>query len=190
MYHLPDSSSVHTTFHPSVHPPADRKSPNRTPSNQFFHCRRSSIVLFALLSAALSYRSHSQTPSTGALAGVTFDSSGALLPGAALTLANQGTGQTRTAVSDDAGRFGFLLLAPGTYELCARKADFAKVCSSGININVTETRRLELRLQLAKVMHHVEVSAETQMVQTDNSALGRVVNETAVSGPEPMSFPF
>jgi hypothetical protein len=117
-----------------------------------------------------------------ALTGVTLDPSGALLQDATVTLANQDTGQTGSTVSDEEGRFGFLLLTPGKYELCASKTDFATVCSSGIGINVTETRRIELRLQLATVANQVQVTVEPKMLQTDNSALGRIVNETAVTG--------
>ena len=39
---------------------------------------------------------------------------------------------------------------------------------------------IELHLRLATVFHSLEVSAESTMVQTDNSALGKVVNETEV----------
>jgi Carboxypeptidase regulatory-like domain/TonB dependent receptor/TonB-dependent Receptor Plug Domain len=138
-------------------------------------------ILRIVLSAAIPGYCCAQTPSTGALGGVTLDSSGALLQGAAVTLTSRDTGQTRTASSDEEGRFGFLLLTPGNYKVCVSKADFAELCNSEISIHVTETRRLELRLKLAIVVHHEEISGETQMVQTDNSALGRVVNETAVS---------
>jgi hypothetical protein len=62
--------------------------------------------------------------------------------------------------------------------LCAIKADFAQRCSSAVNVNVTETRRIDLHLQVARVGNNVQVSAEPQMVQTDNSALGRVVSES------------
>jgi hypothetical protein len=141
-----------------------------------------SLPLRMVFSALLSGYCCAQTPSTGALAGVTLDSTGARLQRAAVTLTNRDTGQTRSTPSDEEGRFGFLLLIPGNYELCVSKPDFAESCNSKIKIQVTETRRLELRLELATVVHHEEVSGETQIVQMDNSALGRVVNETAVTG--------
>lgn len=117
-----------------------------TPSKRLIRRRHTSIYLLVLLAAGWSTHGYAQTPSSGALTGITVDRSGALLGGATVRLANQDTSQTRKSVSDAEGRFGFLLLIPGKYELCARKADFATVCSSGININVTETRRVELRL--------------------------------------------
>jgi len=51
-----------------------------------------------------------------------------------------------------------------------------------MNVSVTETVHLELHLRLATVFQSITVSAEPTMVQTDHSALGNVVNGTAVSG--------
>lgn len=130
----------------------------------------------------LSSHVHSQTASTGALTGVTFDPSGAVLPGVVIDLVNQQTAETESAVSDRGGRFTFLLLSPGRYELQASKAGFALLRSSVITITVTETHQLELRLGLATVDQGMEVTADPPMVQATNSALGRMVNETAVSG--------
>jgi hypothetical protein len=55
---------------------------------------------------------HAQTPSTGALVGVTLDPSDALLQSAAVTLVNQNTGEKVSTTSDNLGRFGFVLLGP------------------------------------------------------------------------------
>src|ERR1700693_989698 len=131
MYHLPDSSSARPAFYPHGEPCADIKPSNRTLIKQLLRCRSTLIPLFAILAATLSGHGFAQTPSTGALAGVTIDSSGGLLQGAEVTLTNQDTGQTRNTATDEEGRFGFFLLTPGKYELCASKADFAELCSSG-----------------------------------------------------------
>jgi hypothetical protein len=78
------------------------------------------IAVATLLSTSL----HGQTTSTGALAGVSLDPSGAELPAALLRLSNRETGRTKSAISDAHGRFSFLLLPPGTYQLQASKTDF------------------------------------------------------------------
>ena len=124
---------------------------------------------------------HGQTASTGALAGVTLDPSGAELPGVLLRLSNRGNGHTESAIADEHGRFSFLLLSPGTYHLQASKTDFASLSLAEVNIALTETLRIELRLQLASHFERVMVSSEPLMVQTDSAALGRVVNESSVS---------
>jgi len=120
---------------------------------------------------------HGQTTSTGALIGVALDPSGAVLPRLVVRLANQVTGATAFATTDEKGRFGFPLLQPGDYEI---QAGAPGSSSANIKINVTETLHLELHLRLATVIQNIKVSAESSMVQTDSSALGRVVYETAV----------
>jgi carboxypeptidase family protein/TonB-dependent receptor-like protein len=124
----------------------------------------------------------SQTASTGALTGVALDPSGAALPGVVIHLVNQETSETNSATTDQEGRFAFLLLPPGAYMLEASKTDFQLLRHTDLRIFVTETLRLELHLRLAAVIGSVQVSYEATMVQSDISALGRVANETAVSG--------
>jgi hypothetical protein len=122
----------------------------------------------------------SQTASTGALTGATLDPSGAVVPAVTLHLAKLDGTEKTSAISDEHGRFGFILLSPGTYELHASKTDFEPLNLSYLHIVVTETLRLELRLQVATRFENTQVSSEPSMVQTDTSALGRVVNEKAV----------
>jgi Carboxypeptidase regulatory-like domain len=80
------------------------------------------IAIATLLSTSL----HGQTTSTGALAGVSLDPSGAELPGVLLRLSNRETGRSKSAISDEHGRFSFLLLRPGTYQLQASKTEFRR----------------------------------------------------------------
>ena len=96
-------------------------------------------------------------------------------------LAKEGGSERKSATSDENGRFGFLSLPPGKYELQASTLDFEPVSLPEINIHVTETLRLELHLRLATRFERAQVSSNPQTVQLDSSALGRVVNESAVS---------
>jgi hypothetical protein len=123
-----------------------------------------------------------QTASTGSLTGVATDPSGAVLAGVTLHLARIDGSETRSAISDKTGRFAFLLLPPGSYELQAAIDGFDTIINTNLTISVTETTDLDLRFRLATVVHQVQVSANPQMAQTDTSALGRVVDEQGVTG--------
>lgn len=127
-------------------------------------------------------RLQGQSASTGALTGVALDPSGRALVGVVLHLANEATGEAEVTTSDEAGRFGFLLLSPGLYDIQADANGFAPLHLAGINVTITEMRRLELHLRVAGIPENIQVSSEPQMVQTDSSALGRVVNQTAITG--------
>ena len=139
-------------------------------------------IITITLCLGISARVYGQTASTGALAGVTLDPFGGVLPDVLVTLVNEKTSETQSITSNREGLFAFVSLLPGRYELTASKSDFEPLGIQGLSIHVTETLRLELHLQLAKRFEHTEVSSDPGMAQTATSALGRVVNETAVSG--------
>src|SRR5438105_4797569 len=56
---------------------------------------------------------------TGSILGTVFDQSKAVLPGVSITATEKDTGQKRTAVSDDQGRFAMAQMKVGTYTLVA-----------------------------------------------------------------------
>lgn len=143
------------------------------------------VCLIVLLRAAmiclgLACGAHAQTASTGALSGVTKGPSGAALPGVNIELRDVG-GEMRSSTSDNEGRFAFPLLPPGTYRLRTDKKDFQSLQLNDLHIAVTESRWIELHLQLPTMHESVEAVSEPALVQTASSALGRVVNETTVT---------
>ncbi len=141
--------------------------------------RRISYSILAFV-FALSGPAHAQTASTGALTGLTFGPSGSVVADVMVQLVNSENGRSESTPSDENGRFSFVLLPPGSYEVKASKLGFVPLSSGKIHISVTETRRLEFHLQLAPIYEQVQVSAKLPNVQTDTSALGRVVDETAL----------
>jgi hypothetical protein len=113
--------------------------------------------------------------------GLALDPTGAALPGVTINLATDNGSEKKSTVSDENGRFAFVLLRPGRYELQASKTDFTTVGLTQLNIYVTETLRLELHLQIAMRFEQTQVSADQLMVQLDSAALGRVVNERGLT---------
>jgi hypothetical protein len=89
--------------------------------DQRSRCRLSAIPVILAIALVFSGRVRSQTASTGAVSGVALDPTGAVLTGVVVRLANQDTGAIQSATSDKDGRFNFLLLPPGKYELQASK---------------------------------------------------------------------
>ena len=136
------------------------------------------------ITGLMSGRACGQTASTGALDGTALDPTGAALPDVTILLANQETSEEQSTASDEQGRFGFQFLPSCRYQLRASKASFEPLPSVVVNIRVTETLRIELRLRLATTPQSIQVSSDVLMIQTDNSALGRAVSgETVTSLP-------
>lgn len=141
-------------------------------------CGLTATAAIALLISPLS----SQTTATGGLAVEILDPSGAMIPGATLRLTKLSTGRTLTAISDESGRFSFHLLPPGSYERQASKTNFETPEFLDLEVYVTETVEIEARMRLATQFQNMQVVSAPSMVQTDTSALGRVVNQSTVTG--------
>ena len=142
---------------------------------------RSLYLSFTLLLLLL-VPANAQTASSGAMVGVTSDASGFMITGVTLKLTNSATGQAQTTISDEVGRFTFVFLVPGSYDLQVTKQGFAPFQSRGINIFVAETRRFDIHLQLETIQEKLQVSSEASTVQMDSSARGWVVDRGMLSG--------
>jgi hypothetical protein len=102
-----------------------------------------------ILSSLFSGFDSAQTSSSGALGGVAFDPSNAVLPGVSIQVQKESGGEVKSTFSDENGRFVIQLLPPGTYQLQASKTNFRTLTLSNLHIYVTETLRLDLHLQVA-----------------------------------------
>ena len=122
-----------------------------------------------------------QTASTGAITGVVLDPSGAVIPGVLVELSQGGYEEVRSFKSDENGQFGFVLLAPGTYQLRASKTGFTRYTLPAVHVTVTETLRLEVQIQVLTRSERQEVFSSPLMIQPDTSTLGREANERTVS---------
>src|SRR6516164_3330726 len=138
-------------------------------------------LLVLVLTLGLTRMACGQTASTGAVMGVTLDPSGAVLGGVSVSLTRDDGTEARSVTSDQNGRFAFLLLPSGTYELQANKPNFKPQDLPRVQVYVTETLTVELHLELATREEQVEVSSTPSTVQLDTAALGRTVNEGMLS---------
>lgn len=153
------------------------RSSVKRPYGQLLSCR---VCLAALiLTFACTERLVAQTASTGSITGIALDQSNAVVPGVAVSLSIVNSPQRQIAVSDDLGRFAFVLVEPNRYDMHASKAGFNELKLLDLRVHVTETLRVELHLELATHSERVQTAAEPVMAQVDRSALGRFVNETA-----------
>ena len=122
-----------------------------------------------------------QTASTGALTGVVTDNSGAVVPAAKVTVTNATTGEARTVTTQANGSYTFPLLLPGSYRVEFSITGFKQAVKSGLAINVTETTRLDVQLEVGGVQEQVTISSDAVLLQTESNALGRVTDRELVS---------
>src|SRR5437762_2203663 len=89
--------------------------------------------------------------SFGTIVGTVTDSSGAGIPGAAVSLSNIGTAERRVAQSDGNGSFQFVNLVPGSYRVDVEKTGFNRYRREPIVVEVQSTLRIEAQLQVGDV---------------------------------------
>jgi uncharacterized protein YfaS (alpha-2-macroglobulin family) len=87
--------------------------------------------------------SWSQAVSTGTLVGVVTDQSGAVVPGATVTLTDTTTNTERTTTTNDSGRYVFVNIPPGNYNVTFSKTSFATAKTLNQPIRVGTTTSLD-----------------------------------------------
>ncbi len=108
------------------------------------------------------------------------DDTGAVVPGAKITITNVGTNDSRSVIVNDSGEYAVPQLAPGQYTVTAEYAGFNKVVRSGIVLETGQQARIDIALKVGTVSEEVEVSAAAPLVTTENAALGNVVDQKKI----------
>src|SRR5271165_4120636 len=134
------------------------------------------LLPFALL--AFSISGFSQT--LGEITGHVTDPSSAAIPGVTITLTNVSTNGTRTTVTTDAGDYTFPSVPPGFYNVRAEHGGFKAVKSNNLEVQVQQTVRLDLTLQVGQVTESIDVSASATLLQAENASVGTVIENAGV----------
>jgi hypothetical protein len=113
---------------------------------------------------------------TGKIIGTVVDPSGAVIPGAKVTLRNPSTGLTRATQTDATGSYEFMLVPVGeNYVVEVEAGGFRKALQEGVTLLVNQVYRTDFRLQIGSTTQSVEVSAEAAQVETTSTQLGDVI---------------
>jgi len=127
--------------------------------------------LFALTPSALF------SQSTGTVNGLVTDPSGAAVVGATVTLTDTGTGSARPAVTNQAGRYAYVSVAPGVYNLTVSKTGFRVTKLTDQKVTVGTELTLNVIMELGSVSEIVEVKVSLGAeLQTMNATVGQSVS--------------
>jgi hypothetical protein len=136
------------------------------------------IAGLLLASSYLSAPSYGQSSYTAQLSGVVTDSSGAVMPGAKVTLTDEGTGVPATNVTDSHGIYVFTGVRPATYSIRVEVPNFTVQERRGLVLAVSQQATLDFRLSPSTVTETVNVTAQAPLLDTASASLGTdVTNE-------------
>jgi hypothetical protein len=117
---------------------------------------------------------------TTSVHGVVTDKTSATIAGAKVTLVNAGQGLQRAVDTSEAGEFDFLALQPGTYSLTVEAMGFRKYEQKNLQLLVNLPATVNVTLEVGSSAQTVEVSAQTETLNTTDASLGNAFNENQV----------
>ena len=117
---------------------------------------------------------------TATVSGTVQDETGGVLPGVYITVDEVDTGTTRSAVTDDAGRYRVPLLEPGTYEIRAELSGFRTAVRTGVKLAVGANALIDLSLTIGEITERVVVQGEAPLVETTTSSMTGLVDDKKI----------
>jgi hypothetical protein len=132
------------------------------------------VVLSSLVFLLFSALSFAQG-NLGALTGSVLDSSGAVVPGAAITITNVNTGANWSIKSSSAGYYR-LPVPPGTYRVEAQMEGFKKAVAEKITVPVAQVVTIDLALQVGSTAQSVTVTSVAPLLTLSSPEVGNSVS--------------
>jgi len=127
-------------------------------------------IFLALLLAAISFAplATAQNANTGEIKGSVTDATGAVVPGAAVSIRNVQTGVVTPTTTNGSGIYDVPFLAPGNYVITFAKEGFHNFVREGIVLQV-ETLEISATLQVGASAQEVVVNATAPVIETETS---------------------
>ncbi|HEX4168229.1 MAG TPA: TonB-dependent receptor [Bryobacteraceae bacterium] len=129
----------------------------------------------------------------GSITGSALDSSGAPVSAVSVTLTSLETGAKRSITTGTDGGYQFVNVGTGNYKLEAEKQGFKHFVRQPVDVEVQNSLKIDITLQVGELSQQVEVTAQTPLLQPETSSLGQVVeqrkvNELPLNGRNPLNL--
>jgi hypothetical protein len=116
----------------------------------------------------------------GGVNGLVTDPTGAIVPGAKVTLLNHATGVEQHSVTTAAGLYSFVSLTPGVYQITATMQGFESVAQDNVKVNVDQVSTVNIALRVGSVTDTVSVSEAVDLIETSNSTVGQLISAETI----------
>jgi outer membrane receptor protein involved in Fe transport len=138
------------------------------------------LALLILAACVSSISLSAQSTTQGSIDGTVLDSSGAVVPGAPVTIVRTATGFTVNLVSDNSGYFKASLLEPGDYTVSISAPNFAKYRADNVVVVVGQVTSLEPRLAVASSATEVVVTEQAPVMNLQSPDFSDTLNAKAM----------
>src|SRR5690349_23414890 len=132
-------------------------------------------ILFALTVSLLAQDTR------GAINGRITDPTGAVIPGAAVTVTNTAMGLKTSVTTNQDGYYQALFLPPGPYRVEAAAEGFKKAVRDSIQVRVADRLEIDLALEVGASEQSVTITAEVPLMNTETASAGTVIDSKRIS---------
>jgi hypothetical protein len=130
--------------------------------------RTVSTALAVFILASAGWRAEAQVV-YGSIVGTVQNPTGAVVPGAQVSIANKETGQNRQTTSDDQGNYNITNVLPGRYDLTATATGFRTLITQNLDVTAGNIARADFRMEVGQLTEAVTVSAGAAQLQTEQA---------------------
>jgi hypothetical protein len=116
----------------------------------------------------------------GTIDGLVTDETGAVIVGATVTLTDLDRNQASEATTNQSGLYSFPNLVSGNYQVSVEQAGFKTGISDLVVITTNDNIRVDIAMQIGDVTETVEVTTAAPLLQTEQTVVGQVVDQTLV----------
>jgi hypothetical protein len=117
---------------------------------------------------------------TGSILGTVHDASGAVVPGATVTITETGKGTTSVKQTDTEGSYDVPFLIPGTYNVSVEMTGFKRSVSNNIVLDIDQKASVDFSLEPGGTSETVQVTSAAPLIRLGSSELGEVVGKRQV----------
>src|SRR5271156_5913716 len=138
------------------------------------------VLILAVVASLPPPQAVAQGETTSAIVGQVRDTTHAVVPGATVAITNLETGLRRSAKTDDAGRFNFPQLKPGTYSVKAEAQGFEPQQNANVISGLGQKQTVDFTLRVARSNETVEVNSEAPLINPENANTSPTLNTSAL----------
>jgi hypothetical protein len=117
---------------------------------------------------------------TGSILGTVKDASGAVVPGAKVTIVHEGTGLTLSSLTREDGTYIFTPIRIGTYRVEVEYSGFQKGRRLGIELNIQQQAVVDFSLVPGEITQTVEVTSAAPVLQTQSGSVGEAITSRTI----------
>jgi Carboxypeptidase regulatory-like domain len=145
--------------------------------------KSSKLTLFLL--AAVIFLSFSFVSASaqgfGTLVGTITDPSGSVIPKARVSITDEGTQTSRSAMANEQGYYVIPALRPSTYDLTASASGFAGYSQKGVTLLADQSLTVDVKMTIGQITETVSVQSNQIQVDTSTSTLSQVVEQKRIT---------